>query len=185
LVGQVRGERRRMEQESEVERRLVCDRGRNQESRGMNQDVDLTLSHESSNEESNERRWKEGIDEYYLKGLLPLDQERKRQLRPQWGEISRALRELIQDLRTLLAPNHQIREWRQIGMCQRIISDLELVLNQARIAQKWLGDPGVHPNRLTIQLRKLQEGWMDPYVNRIQIIRGKAVKYWGSVWKSG
>jgi hypothetical protein len=47
------------------------------------------------------------------------------------------LRELIQDLRELLAPNDQPREWGQIAICQRVTSNLELILNEPRTAQRW------------------------------------------------
>jgi hypothetical protein len=92
-----------------------------------------------------------------------------------------ALRELIHDLRTMLAPNEQPREWGQITLCQQIISILEMMLNTSEIAQRWLGNLGTPLDRLATEPGELQEGGVEPYVERIRTIKKKAADEWAPV----
>jgi hypothetical protein len=98
-----------------------------------------------------------------------------------WGDFIRALRELILDLRMMFPPNDQPRDWEQIARSERTILLLESMINTAELVGRLVGDPGKIMDRLMDELRKLQEGWERPCVERIRIIMAKARLQWGSI----
>jgi hypothetical protein len=55
------------------------------------------------------------------------------------------------------------------------------VINTAELAGRWVGHPGKVVHLLANELQGLQEGWEATYVQRIQIIKEKAVLHWGSI----
>jgi hypothetical protein len=55
------------------------------------------------------------------------------------------------------------------------------VINTAELSRRWIGDPSKVVDRLADELRELQEGREALYVQRIQIIKEKAIIHWGSI----
>jgi hypothetical protein len=83
-----------------------------------------------------------------------------------------------QDLRSLLVPNGNPRNWGQVALRQRVVTVLELMVNTSEFARRWIGDPTTPLDRLITEIRELKEGWGDAYVERIWNIKRKMVEEW-------
>jgi hypothetical protein len=114
-----------------------------------------------------------------IEGLLK-GAERQRQFQAERTvseeEMRRKIRTLVQDLRTMLAPNGESRDWGQVGLCQRLITTLELMTNTSELAKRWSGDPTTPLNRIVDELGELREGWTHPYVEMIQELKEELMR---------
>jgi uncharacterized coiled-coil DUF342 family protein len=98
-----------------------------------------------------------------------------------WGGFIHRLRELFQDLKAMFQPSDETRDWGKIEHCQRTIRYLESVIDTAEVSGRWSEDPNRAVDRLACELQELQEGRVEPYVQRMQIIKKKAMIHWGSI----
>jgi hypothetical protein len=73
--------------------------------------------------------------------------------------ISR-MRKMLNKLRKRdeLKPNRELRDWAQIGTCQRLITSLEVIVVWSELARRWIGDPPNPLKRIVEELVRLNEG---------------------------